>query len=367
MNGERERKDRVETVIIGGGQAGLSVGYHLTKRGREFLILDANERIGDSWRKRWDSLRVFTPARADGLAGLPFPAPPWSFPTKDEIGDYFEAYVERFQLPVETEVRVDGISKEEDRYVVACGDRRIEADNVVVATGACRNPKVPMFAPELDPRIVQLHSSEYRSSSQLLAGDVLLVGAGNSGAEIARELSPTRTTWLAGKEPGHIPARHGSIPFRVLFRVIRFIGTHILTMGTPIGRKARPKFVSHGTPLIRVRPKDLAAAGIKRVGKITGIKEGKPLVEGGQVLDVANVIWCTGFRSDFSWIQLPVFDPAGEPEQVRGVVAKEPGLYFVGLLFLYAATSDVLPGVGRDAEYIANHIDSRMVTAGAGA
>ena len=368
MNEERETqgrrgptvgRERFETVIIGGGQAGLSVGYHLAKRDRPFVILDANARIGDSWRKRWDSLRVFTPARADGLAGWSFPGSPWSFPAKDEMGDYLEAYATRFDLPVRTGVRVDGVSREGDRYVVASGDRRIEANNVVVASGACQDPKVPPFATDLDPSILQLHSSEYLGPSQLQEGSVLLVGAGNSGAEISYELSRTHQTHLAGKEHGHIPVRHGSIPFRYLFRVIRFIGYRVLTTSTPIGRKVRPKFVASGPPLIRVRPKDIAAAGIERVGRVVGVRDGSPLLEGDQVLDVANVIWCTGFRPDFSWIHLSVFDEAGNPQHVRGVVSSEPGLYFVGLIFLYAAVSDVLPGVGRDAEHIAKHIASR--------
>ena len=352
-------RERFETVIIGGGQAGLSVSFHLAKRDRPFVILDANGRIGDSWRKRWDSLRVFTPARADGLAGWPFPGSPWSFPTKDEMGDYLEAYVKRFDLPVRTGVRVDGVAREENRFIVSSGDRRIEADNVVVASGAHQIPKIPSFASELDPSIVQLHSSEYLGPSQLQEGSVLLVGVGNSGAEISFEVSRTHQTLLAGKEHGHLPARHGSIPFRFLFHVVRFIGYHVLTLSTPIGRKVRPKFIATGPPLIRVRPKDIAAAGIERVGRAVGVRDGSPLVEGDRVLDVANVIWCTGFRPDFSWIHLPVFDEAGDPKHVRGVVSSEPGLYFVGLLFLYAAVSDVLPGVGRDAEHIAQHIASR--------
>jgi putative flavoprotein involved in K+ transport len=152
--------ERIETVVIGAGQSGLAVGYHLTRQGRPFVILDANERIGDSWRKRWDSLRVFTPARLDGLPGMPFPASASSFPTKDEVADYLVAYAARFDLPVRTGVRVDGLSRFEDRFVVTSGDRRFEADNVVVAPGAYHNPRVPVFAPDLDPAIVQAHSSE---------------------------------------------------------------------------------------------------------------------------------------------------------------------------------------------------------------
>ena len=358
-SGPAASRERFETVIIGGGQAGLSVGYHLAKRDRPFVILDANARIGDSWRTRWDSLRVFTPALADGLAGWPFPGSPWAFPAKDEMGDYLEAYAKRFDLPVRTGVKVDRVSREEDRYVVASGARQIEANNVVVASGACRDPKAPLFAADLDPSIVQLHSSEYLGPSQLQEGSVLLVGAGNSGAEISYELSRTHPTLLAGKEHPHIPVRHGSIPFRFLFRVIRFIGYRVLTTSTPIGRKVRPKFVAAGAPLIRVRPKDIASAGIERVGRVVGVRDGSPLLEGDRTLDVANVIWCTGFRPDFSWLHLPVFDEAGNPRHVRGVVSSEPGLYFVGLVFLYAAVSDVLPGVGRDAEHIAKHIASR--------
>jgi putative flavoprotein involved in K+ transport len=357
--GPAAEPERFETVIIGGSQAGLSVGYHLARRGRPFVIVDANERIGDSWRKRWDSLRVFTPARYDGLPGLPFPGPAWSFPTKDEMGDYLEAYAKRFDLPIRTGVRVDGVSREANRYIVTSGDRLIEADHVVIASGACQDAWVPEFAGELDPNIVQLHSSEYLRPSQLQEGGVLLVGAGNSGAEIGFELSRTRPTWLAGQEHGHIPTRHGSIPFRFLVRVIRFVGYHVLTLSTPIGRKVRPKFIASGPPLIRVRPKEIAAAGIHRVGRVVGVRDGSPVLEGDRVLDVANVIWCTGFKPDFSWIHLPVFDEAGQPKHARGVVPNEPGLYFVGLVFLYAAVSDVLPGVGRDAEHIAEHIASR--------
>ena len=172
--------ERVETMIVGGGQAGLSVGYHLAQRGLPFVILDANERIGDVWRKRWDSLRVFTPARYNGLPGMRFPAPGRSLPTKDEVGDYLEAYATRFDLPVRTGVRVDQLSKNGDRFLLTAGGRRFEAKNVVVAMSSYQRPYVPSFAHELDPSIVQMHSSEYRNPSQLQEGGVLLVGANNS-------------------------------------------------------------------------------------------------------------------------------------------------------------------------------------------
>src|SRR5262249_38782288 len=166
---------------------------------------------GDSWRGRWDSLRLFTPARYDGLPGMRFPARGWSFPTKDEMGDYLQAYALRFDLPVRSGVCVDRVTHNGDRWVVESGGLRFEADQVVVASGAHRIPRTPAFARDLDPHIVQLHSSDYRNPSQLQEGAVLVVGAGNSGAEIAFELARTRATSLAGKEAGEIPVRHGSV------------------------------------------------------------------------------------------------------------------------------------------------------------
>ncbi len=345
-----------ETVIIGGGQAGLTAGYFLGKQDRPFVILDANERLGDAWRKRWDSLRLFTPAHFSGLPGSPHEAPAWSFPTKDEMADYLEAYAARFELPVRTGIHVDRLAKANGRFVVSAGDHRLEAENVVVATGAHQIPKVPVFAPELDPGIVQLHSSEYRNPSQLQEGDVLLVGAGNSGAEIAIELSRTHRCWLAGPKIGEIPVRHGSVPARFFLRLFRFVGHHVLRVDTRIGRKLGPKLISKADPLIRTKMKDLVAAGVERVPRVVGMRDGRPVLEDGRVLHVANVVWCTGFRTDFRWIDLPVFGDDGQPLHYRGVVESEPGLYFLGLVFLYSKSSDVLPNRGRDADYIAKHI-----------
>jgi putative flavoprotein involved in K+ transport len=359
---ERE-PEHIETVVIGGGQAGLSVGYELMRRDRPFVILDANQRIGDAWRKRWDSLRLFTPARYDGLAGMPFPAPAHSFPTKDQVADYLEAYAAHFELPVRTGVRVDRLSRNGDRYMVAAGDRRFEADQVVVAMATFQVPRVPGFAPELDAGVIQLHSAQYRNPSQLQEGGVLVVGVGNSGAEIALEVAGGHPTWLAGKESGHVPFRIEGAPARFVFQplLFRVIGHRVLTVDTPIGRRMRPRLLSHAAPLVRVKPKELAAAGIRRVPRVVGVRDGRPLLEDQQVPEVANVIWCTGFGPDFSWIDLPVLGDS-EPLHHRGIVANEPGLYFVGLFFLYAMSSGFLPGVGRDAEYIVEHITSRNPT-----
>jgi putative flavoprotein involved in K+ transport len=364
VSGLRE-PERVETLVVGGGQAGLAVGYHLAQRGLPFVILDANERIGDSWRKRWDSLRLFTPARYNALPGMPFSGPGHSFSTKDEVADYLEAYAARFQLPIRTSVRVDRLSRNGSHFMAEAGERRFEAENVVVAMATHQVPRVPWFGHKLDPGILQLHSGDYQNPSQLQHGGVLVVGVGNSGAEIALEVVKEYPTWLAGKEAGRVPFRIERAPARFVFLplMFRFIGHRVLTVRTPIGRKLRPKLLSHGAPLIRVKPEDIAGAGIERVSRVVGVRDGLPILEDGRVLEVENVIWCTGFRPDFSWIDLPVFgdeEEAKEPTHERGIVPSEPGLYFVGLFFLYAMSSGFLPGVGRDAQHVVKNIASRM-------
>ena len=357
--------ERFETVVIGGGQAGLSTGYYLQKRGLPFVILDANERVGDSWRKRWDSMRLFTPAKFDGLAGMPFPGRHFRAPSKDEMGDYLESYAARFDMPVRNGVKVERLSREGGRFVVQTKRGRLEAEQVVVATGAFQIPKVPGFARDLDPAIVQLHSVDYRNPSQLREGGVLVVGVGNSGADISIEVARSHETWLAGKESGHIPVRIDSFAGRLLIPLVRFMGHHVLKWTTPMGRKVMPKLKAKATPLIRVKPKDIVRAGVQRVPRVAGVKDGLPLLEDGRVLDVANVIWCTGFRQDFSWIDLPILDEDGEPKHRRGIVADEPGLFFVGLFFQYSVTSDVITGVSRDAEYVAKHIAARRASTAA--
>jgi putative flavoprotein involved in K+ transport len=348
--------ERVETVIIGGGQAGLAVGYHLASRERPFLILDADRRPGDAWRRRWDSLRLFTPARYSGLPGWPFPAPPSSHPTRDEVADYLEAYAARFELAVRHGVRVDRLARDDGRFLVAAGDRQWEADRAVVATGAYQRHRVPAFAAELDPGIVQLDTSHYRNPSQLRPGGVLVVGAGNSGAEIAYEVSSAHPTWLSGPDTGHLPIRTGSRWDRLLTPPFWWFASRVLTVDTPIGRKVRPKALHTPAPLERVRPKELAAAGVERVQRTVGVRDGLPVLEDGRVMEVANLVWCTGSRPDFGWVDLPVFDQDGLPRHDRGMVESQPGLYFIGLWFLSGFTSSLLGGVGRDAERIADHI-----------
>jgi putative flavoprotein involved in K+ transport len=360
--------ESIDTVVIGGGQAGLSVGYHLAQRGVPFVILEANPRIGDSWRNRWDSLRLFSPARFDGLNGWPFPGDPEAFPTKDEMADYLEAYAARFGLPVRTGIRVDQVSRAEGGLMVRAGDHRFLARHVVVAMADYQRPRLPAFATSLDPGIVQLHSGDYRSPAQLGPGAVLVVGLGNSGAEIARELAAAgRKTIVSGQAPGELPFRPGDPIARLglLWLVFRVLFYRLLTLGTPIGRKAYPKLSAGATPLIRVKRRDLAASGVRLVGRTTGVRNGQPITADGTVLEVGNIVWCTGFEPGFSWIDLPVFDGRGRPVQVRGEATAEPALSFVGLHFLYAMSSAMIHGVGRDAAHVAARIAARRAGAAA--
>ncbi|MFN2388464.1 MAG: flavin-containing monooxygenase [Actinomycetota bacterium] len=358
-----QRAESIDTVIIGGGQAGLSVGYYLAKQHRGFAILDANDRVGDAWRKRWDSLLLFTPARFNGLPGMRFPAAGDKYITKDEMADYLEAYAARFELPVRSGVTVGRLSPDGNRFVVSASDQTFHADNVVVAMGNSQVPWIPPFATDLDPSIVQLHSKDYRNPSQLQDGPVLVVGAGNSGADIAIEVVNTHETWMAGKESGHIPFRIDTVVARhLLSRIVRFVGHRVLTVRTPIGRKVRPKRLAAAAPLVRVKPKDLIAAGVQRGPRVVGVRDGLPVLEDGRVVEVTNVIWCTGFRPGFSWIDLPILGDRQEPAHERGIVATIPGLYFVGLHFLYSMTSETITGVPRDAKRIAKLIAAREVS-----
>jgi putative flavoprotein involved in K+ transport len=350
--------ERYDTIVIGGGQAGLATGYFLKQAGHSFAILDANERVGDGWRGRWDSLRLYSPAMRDGLPGMAFPAPPTSYPTAMEMAAYLEAYATDFELPVHCGVRVDALTKEDGGYVATGGNRRFEADNVVVATGVFRRPYVPSFAGGLDPSITQLHSNDYRNPSQLQDGPVLVVGASHSGSDIAYEAAAEHDVILSGKDTGQIPAPIESRRGRVFFRGLFLVGTHVLTVDTPLGRKLRPHVRHGGGPLLRYRRKDLRKAGVERVlARTVGIEGGQPVLDDGRVLDVTNVVWCTGFRPDHSWIRLP-FDLGddGYPVQYRGVVPSSPGLYFVGLPFLHSFASMFIGGAGRDAERVVRNI-----------
>ena len=348
------RVQRYDTIIIGGGQAGLAVGYHLAARDLDFVILDAEPRVGDTWRRRWDSLRLFTPARYSGLPGMPFPAPPTHLPDKDEVADYLDRYAERFDLPVRSNTRVDSLGWDGERFVVQAGAVRFEAENVVVATGPFQRPSIPAVADRLAPSIHQLHSSAYRSPFGLPEGPALVVGAGNSGAQIALELARFRKVWLAGRDTGHLPRR---LLGRDLFDWIWPVMQRS-TLDTRLGRRMRTRARAGGDSLIGIPERVLADAGVVRVGRLTDARAGFPVCA-REVIQPSVVVWCTGFAPDYRWIDLPVLDEHGSPRHLRGVATDAPGLYFLGLRFQHRMTSSLVGGVGEDAAHVAEQIARR--------
>lgn len=344
-----------DTLVIGASQAGLAAGYYLKRAGLSFVLLDAADAIGAAWINRWDSLRLFTPARYDALPGMPFPGEPYSLPTKDDVAGYLKAYAQRFDLPVRLRTSVRTLRAEDARYrVTAAGGDSFTARSVIVATGANQQPYVPAFAAGLHPRLVQMHSSAYRRPSQLPEGNVLVVGAGNSGAQIALELAQSgRKVVLSGPDTGSLP-RH-------------FLGRDIYdwlwptimrpSVDTALGRRLMQGRLFAGDPLIGMSAKSLACPGLERVCKTIGVRGGAPELADGRVLStLAAVIWCTGFQPDFSWIELPVLGVDGYPLHRRGIASGVGGLAFLGMRFQYRMSSALLGGVGEDAAYVTGQI-----------
>ena len=350
------KEESFQTVVIGGGQAGLAVGYFLARQGENFIILDKNSQIGDAWRCRWESLRLFTPSQFDSLPGMAFPTPKNYFPSKDEVAEYLEEYARQFNLPVRHNVNVESLRRTDHGYQITAGTVSFSAMNVIIATGPFQLPYTPSFTSQLDPGIFQIHSSSYFNSKQIPVKSVLVVGAGNSGAEIALELSKTgKQVWLSGRDVGRVPANS---TLGKLFdgRLIWWFMTHVLTVDTPIGRKMQAGVVHHGTPLGRAQRDEIAGAGIILTTSISGVQSGKPQLDDGRILPVEGVIWATGFQPDYRWINLPMFDDRGYPLHSRGVTKGAPDLYFVGLPFQTGLSSSLLGGVGKDAEYIAAQV-----------
>ncbi|MBL0886157.1 flavin-containing monooxygenase [Myceligenerans indicum] len=355
----------IETLIIGAGQAGLSTGYHLKRLGRDCLIVDGNDRIGDNWRCHYDSLALFTPGRADGLDGLPFPGDPRHFPSKDEFAEYLELYAVANDLPVRMRTRVDALTTTGDGgFRATLGDAEVRCDNVVLATGPFgRTPHVPGLAREIDPTIQQLHSSQYRRPSQLADGPTLVVGASHSGLDVAYELGRTRPTTLVGPDRGNVPLEWGTRRLQLAIPVITFAFNHVLTRRTPMGRRTMEEMRHHGASQLRVKRHHLAERGVEWITEhVTGVADGLPRLENGRTFGVASIVWATGFAQDYDWLQVPVPFEDGWPVEYRGVVESVPGLYFCGLAFQYCYASGQVNGVGRDAAFVAHEIAERSRT-----
>ncbi|MBO0879540.1 MAG: NAD(P)-binding domain-containing protein [Mycobacterium sp.] len=349
--------ERLDTVVIGAGQCGLAVGRQLARYGHEFMLVDRNARVGSAWRRYSDSLRLVTPAAVSALAGLDLPAPPGSYPNTEVMAAYLERYAQMFALPCRMRTRVRRLTRLADRFVLDLdrsgttepGAGTVEADNVVVATGFLHTAHRPAFAAAIGSSIAQLGMTEYRNPAQV-TGPVLVVGAGNSGVQIAYDLIGTHEVWLAGPNPGHF-LLDLSAP------ACWHLAHRWLTRDTTIGRRFIATMLHREPPVIKVSERRLRHAGVVRLPWIEGHFGGLPLVAGRTLLP-ATIIWTTGFRPDFSWIDLPILGADGLPRHWRGVT-DVPGLYFVGLPFQYGFTSHFVRGVDRDAEHVVAHLIRR--------
>jgi putative flavoprotein involved in K+ transport len=336
-------------VVVGGGQAGLAIGYHLAKQGTDFTILEAAAEPAAAWRDRWDSLKLFTSARYDSLPGLEFPGDPVRYPTRDEVADYLTDYAREFNLPVELNSRVRAVRRQKDGYVVELDGRTYTAEQVVVATGPFQVPFVPPVAEQLGDGVVQMHSTDYRSPQSVPEGRVLVVGGGNTGFQIAEELAASREVHLSiGSRQTPLPQR---ILGRDLFWYLDATGLIRKTTASGIGKLMRKR----EDTLIGSNPRRARRHGIELHGRAVAAAGSTVSFADGADLDVRGVIWATGFRVDHSWIDVPVFDEHSRAVHERGVTTS-PGLYFLGLLWQHTRGSALLGWVNDDAAYIAERV-----------
>ena len=345
--------ERAEVIVIGGGQAGLAAGYYLAQARIPFLILDAGARAGDSWRRRWDSLELFTAARYSALPGLPFPGDPEHYPGKDAVADYLENYARAYELPVRHDSRVTSLEVCDGGYRAATGPGEYEAAQVIISAGAYQRPRVPPCSEKLGREVTQLHSSGYRNPGQLPAREVLVVGAANSGAQIAEDLAATHRVHLSRG------ARIPRMPRRLLGKSVHFYGDHLGLIAAPLdswrGRTQRGDLLI-GTSLRQLSRRH----GVDLRGRTAGARERTVSFEDGTELEVETVIWATGFGPDYSWIHAPVLDARGAPAHRRGVTSS-PGLFFLGMKNQYSRGSSLIGWVRHDAAFIVEQVRGTRV------
>lgn len=345
-------EDRVgnpNTLVVGAGQAGLAMAYWLQQREISFRILDTASEVGAAWRARWDSLRLFTAAQYDALPGMEFPAMPDTYPGKEDVVHFLQAYAEQFDIPVELDSRVKSLTRRSEHYLAETEGESIAAQNVVVATGPFQVPRIPPFAEDLDPRVEQMHSTAYRRPAQTNQGPVLIVGGGNTGFQIAAELSQHHEVHMAiGSRQKPLPQR---ILGRDLFWYLERTGLIRKSTDTRLGRR-----LSTRETLIGSSPRSLRKRhGVELHGRATAVEGTMISFEDGDRLEPGTVIWATGFRPDYSWIKFPVTGTGGRIDHQRGVT-EVPGLYFLGLTWQYTRGSALLGWVKDDAHFIAEKI-----------
>jgi len=341
--------DTVDVIVVGAGQAGLAIAWYLARLGLRFQVLEASAELGRSWRSRWDSLTLFTPAQYDALPGMPFPAPADTYPTKEPVADYLRAYADAFRLPVRLNSRVTSLSRSGDGFEVRTADETFSARRVVVATGPFQVPFVPPAAGGLDSAVTQLHSADYRNPQALPDGPVLVVGGGNSGLQIAEELSASRRVDVSiGTSPPMLPQR---LAGRDLFWWLTRLGLMRVPAESRLGRRVQAR----GEFVIGTSRRRLKGAGVTFRPRLVGADGRTVRFADGSTLDVGVVLWATGYRSDYSWISVPGVVRNGRVAHRRGVT-DVPGLYFLGLSWQHTRGSALLGFLDEDARHIADRI-----------
>jgi len=342
---------RHEVIVVGGGQAGLAIGYFLAQQGRDFKILEAEPEPAAAWRQRWDSLKLFTPVRHSSLPGFAFPGDPGSYPTRDHVVEYLTDYARHFDLPVELNSRVRSLRRTDGAYLIETDDRSYEADQVVVATGPFQVPFVPAIADQLAQGVVHLHSTSYRAPADIPQGRVLVVGGGNTGFQIAEELSASREVHLA------IGSRQTPLPQRILGRDIFWYLDATGLIRKPRESRVGRRLEGRDT-LIGSRPRKLRRRhGVALHPRAVGASGSTVTFDDGASVEFEAVIWATGFRPDHSWIDAEIFDDRGRVAHRRGVTAAT-GLYVLGLSWQHTRGSALIGWVGDDARYLAEHINA---------
>ena len=340
--------DQFEVVVVGGGQAGLAIGFFLARQGRRFLILEAADSVGAAWKDRWDSLALFTPRRYDSLSELRFPGDPDGYPTRDEVIAYLKGYAETYKLPVVLNSAVTSLTQIDDGFQIELGGRTVRADQVVVATGPFQVPFTPELAGDLGPEVFQMHSTGYRRPRDIPPGTVLVVGGGNTGFQIAAELAGTHSVHLS------VGSRQTPLPQKVwnrdLFWWLTKTGLLNKTVDSRLGRR-----LSERETLIGSSPKQLRRLGVDLHPRAISTSNDTVSFADGTELQVDAVVWATGYQPDYSWIEAPVLDGRGRVRHQRGVT-NLPGLYFLGLYWQHTRGSALLGWVKDDAEYIATQI-----------
>lgn len=339
--------NRLDVIIIGAGQAGLSMGYFLKQQDISFMLLDKGKRVGDSWRKRYNSLVLFTPKSYSVLPGMAFEGDQSAFPTKDEMADYLEAYAKRFSLPIQLETSVQSVKQVDRGFEVITNNGILYSKQIVVASGAFRSPLIPSISKEYGENVFQIHSSEYSAPNQIPDGPILVVGGGNSGTQIATELVVDREVTVAVGHP-------------LKFFPLRFLGKSIFTWlewlgflyaGTDTKRGAW--FRKQGDPTFGFEFKHLIRSGKVQIkSRVTRVQNGQTVFQDSSEMDIKNIIWSTGFVPDFTWLEIDgALDAEGNPRHHRGVSPVQ-GLFFIGLPWQRQRGSALVCGVGRDAEYL---------------